>query len=344
MNNVYMGLDVEDFIFGEGTTYEENIDNVTEEDMNRFGVIECVDEPDVACYRIALENEQNYSAIMMAMMNKEYQVLESTGSEMVYEAVDVKHYMDLVKAQIQKWWAKIKGVFKKLVDKITSFVGSNKAFVKRFRPRVGEMTKAGADFTGWSFHPNLGSAINYAAVASYLADAADMLPENTEKDNKILDGVRGKLIGKDDLNANEFSKLLQKHLHNEKENTEVIKSSGLEHLLNELEKAPTARKDAMAAHKEVEKTVKKLLSEVNKQKSKAEGEKAAGLRRFGTAISQSLNVMSTACNAQVVAIMQKMLQDRKAANAIVAANGKKEKTTVQHNSASFGEEFDVVLI
>ena len=112
MANVYMGTDVEDFIFSEGTTYEEvetpveegveetpevEEEEISDEELNEFGVIECVDEPEVACYRIALENEQNYNKIMNAFMMKEFSVLESTGEEMVYEAADVKKFFDLVK-------------------------------------------------------------------------------------------------------------------------------------------------------------------------------------------------------------------------------------------------------
>ena len=61
-----------------------------------------VEDPDVACYRIALENEQNHNAIMMAIIQKEYNVLESTGSVMVYEGVDFVTIFDKVKKQIQE--------------------------------------------------------------------------------------------------------------------------------------------------------------------------------------------------------------------------------------------------
>ena len=48
MQNVYMGLDVEEFIFGEGTTYEESYD-VSNEEMNALCAI-LGDKTKVKCY------------------------------------------------------------------------------------------------------------------------------------------------------------------------------------------------------------------------------------------------------------------------------------------------------
>ena len=137
MANVYMGKDVEDFIFGEAsyeettttteetTTVEEESFEITDEEMNQFGVIECVDDPEVACYRIALENEQNYNMIMNAMMEKEFSVLEETGKEMVYEAANVKSFFNAIQAAISNFWSKVQGMFKAAMSRIQDFVSSN---------------------------------------------------------------------------------------------------------------------------------------------------------------------------------------------------------------------------
>ena len=344
MNNVYMGLDVEDFIFGEGTTYaEETIDNVSEEEMNAFGVIECTEDPDVACYRIALENEQNHNAIMMAMLTREYNVLESTGQVMVYEAVNVKKYIELIKAQIQKWWAKIQGVFKKVMDQITSFTGSNKAFVKRFRSRAGEMkvAKDKFNFTGYEF---TGKRVSYSAVSAYLAEGNDFAKYTAaEQKETTLNVVRGKLLGESGIGAGEFSKKLTNFFYANEGHTKTIEVGKLSFtdLLDELENAPTAKKDVKAAHAEVKKTVKQMLSATNKAKADVEGDELKGLKNWSSILSQSLTIMSTVCNAEVRAITAKMIQDRKAANAIVSANNKKDGV---HESTSETPEIDVVLI
>lgn len=340
MNNVYMGLDVEDFIFGEGTTYENNdiIDNVSEEEMNEFGVIECVEDPDVACYRIALENEQNYNAIMTAMMTREYQVLESTGKEMIYEASKIENFLEMVKKQIQKFWAKVKGVFKKLMDKINSVVLSNKAFVKKYRAVANTIKQPkDAEFTGYEFnHDNL--VIPYGEVVGIVKTI------KTGDIETALNTLRGKLCHAGVVTADEFAKKLKVSLYGS-ENTKTVKlESNFTTLLDRLESAASAKKAAKDSHKEAEKAVKGLLSEVNAEKSKAradENEEALkSAKAKSEAISKSLNIMSAALSAQTTAIVASAAQDRRMANHWVKAQNVKDGVKTE---SAIGE-IEVVLI
>lgn len=335
MQNVYMGLDVEEFIFGEGTTYEESYSDVTDEEMNEFGIIECVDDPDVACYRIALENEQNHNAIMMAMLTKEYNVLESTGSVMVYESGTVKSFLDNVKKQIQKFWAKVKGVFKKVMDKLSTIVLSNKAFVKKYRSAGLKMPEKDKDFTGYMFPLK---EIKYSGVVSIVEGIKDASKGEMEAENKTdttLSFVRGRLVGKGPLNAEEFDKALKEHLYGSV-NTETINIGNLNDLFDELESASDQRKAAKAAHKEAEKTIKGLLSEVNKEKANAKSDAATQrAKKKSEIISRSLNIMSSALSVQTRAIIANAVQNRKMANYIVNAQNKKGE---KFQKESFVEE------
>ncbi len=336
MNNVYMGLDVEDFIFGEGTTYEESY-SVTDEEMNQFGVIECSEEPEVACYRIALENEQNHYAIMTAMMNKEYATLESTGSEMVYEGTRLNNFLDAVKAQVQKFWAKVKGVFKKVMDKIASIVLSNKAFVKKYRGVAKDLKQPKEkSFTGYRFGVGV-SAIEYSEAAAYIKTV-----KNAKDDADHLNTVRGKLVSQSSVTAENFESALKKYLYGST-NTETIPvPANFSALLDSLEDSAEAKKAAKAAHKEAEKAVKEYLSEINKMKSEAEKDtEVAKYKKVAAFVSKSLTVMSTALSAQTRAIVAMAVQDRKMANYWIAANNKKGGT---QESASMSEGLDVVLI
>lgn len=349
MQNVYMGLDVEDFIFGEGTTYEENY-NVSEEDMNRFGIIECTEDPDVACYRIALENEQNHHAIMTAMLTKEYEVLESTGYEMVYEGARIDNFLDAVKAQVQKWWAKVKGVFKKLVDNISSIVLSNKAFVKRYRGVTGLKVPKDKGFTGYDF--DKGSlTIKYSDAASYIKTISTVAEGDDEKDK--LNDVRGKLLKGTAITSENFEDALKEHLYGSKNSIQMNVDYSFQDLLDRLENASKSKKAAKEAHKEAEKSVKEYLSEINKLKSKASGdtkdEDIKKYKRVGQFITKSLTIMNTAMAAQTRAITVQAVQDRKMANYWVRANNKKDGTQdvtrgVMVNSESFIDGLDVVLI
>lgn len=342
MQNVYMGLDVEDFIFGEGTTYEESFSNVTDEEMNEFGVIECTEDPDVACYKIALENEQNYNAIMMAMLTQEYNVLESTGSVMVYEASTLKNFYENVKKQIQRFWAKVKGVFKKVMDKLSSIVLSNKAFVKKYRTAGLKMPEKEKEFTGYMFPLK---DIKYSAVVSVIegikgADKAEM--DAKDKTDNALNEVRGKLIGSGSLTAEGFEKQLKLHLYGS-ENTEAIKIDNLNDLFNELESASDQKKAAKAAHKEAEKSIKGLLSEVKKEQSSAKSDAAVQrAKKKSEIITRSLNIMSTALSAQTRAIIANAVQNRKMANYIVNVQNKKGEKFQKESFVEDGLNVEII--
>ena len=344
MNNVYMGLDVEDFIFGEGTTYEETVDNVSDEEMNAFGVIECTEDPDVACYRIALENEQNYNAIMMAMIQREYNVLEATGSVMVYEGAKLDAFFDSVKKAIQKFWAKVKGVFKKVMDQISSIVLSNKAFVKKYRAAGIKMPKEVKGFTGYDFD-SVDMTIHYSSTVDIVKELKDDNSKEEANETDYSGLIRGMLIGGSasvEMKAEEFDKSLKVKLYGS-ENTKEVKPVSFEALLNRLETADASKKEAKAAHKEAEKSIKGFLSEVNKAKAEAKSDAAAKRAKAkATVINKALNIMSTALSAQTRAIVAMSVQDRKMANYIVRANSD-GKTKLAKESA-FEEDLNVVLI
>lgn len=337
MSNVYMGLDVEDFIFGEGTTFEDNFDNVTEEEMNRFGIIECTEDPDVACYRIALENEQNHSAIMMAMMNAEYSVLESTGREMVYEGARLNNFLDAVKAQVQKFWAKVKGVFKKVMDQISSIVLSNKTFVKKYRAVAGEIKKpVDKGFTGYEFGD---LTVNYSSVSNFVKG---IKTATTEAEKSLLDNIRGRIVGENSVSAEDFDKKLKVKFYGSENTKNINVASNFSELLNNLESAADQKKAAKAAHKEAEKSIKEYLSEINKLKSEASSkdndEDVKKYKVIGQFISKSLNIMSVALSAQTRAIIAQAVQDRKMANYWVNAQNKKKGTQESAVEVELGVE------
>lgn len=333
MMNVYMGTDVEDFIFGESTSYEaEEINNVTDEEMNAEGVIECFDDPDVACYRIALENEQNHNAIMLAFAEQEITSLEEGVKDTLADGkAKAKQFLGWVKKQIQKFWAKVKGVFKKVMDTLASFVLSNKAFIKKYRPYASQMKKPKnkKEFEGHEFG-NL--TINYEKVADLLkgkkseimrtAKNADAIAVSKDAgDRRSFINALGNeirtIICSTTTTAESFDENLRTKLYG---GTKVKKLSIKEfaHYLNELESTADTKKDAKDGYKEAEKSIKKLLSTVKEveselnEKGKEDAAKAA--RMMGEAINGGLSIMSTALSYQTRAIVAKAQQDRKIAN------------------------------
>lgn len=369
MSNVYMGTDVEEFIFGEGTTYEEACKKegkeepeqveksvITDEEINEFGVIECAEDPEVACMRIALENEQNYNAIMNAMMTREYSVLESTGSEIVYEAANVKQFFELVKKQINKFWAKIQGVFKKLMDIIVSNTASNKAFIKKYGNSTFHKPETGKEFKGYEFG-SLG-VVDYDGIAGLVAKhvhVSDVAAADEEKATKfvtdfnakfedIKSEMRGLACGESKVAAGEFDSTLRVKLYGSKEKV-VIKPKEFKSLIAELGSAMNSKKLAKESYNAAQKAVKILRGDVKHAESnlaKTEGRKNHGMKIakcLTDAINASLTIMSKAFSVQTGAIVADMRQTRAMAAYYVTHQPK-----VAKEAAEGVDELGVVLI
>lgn len=335
MANVYMGHDVEDFIFGEGTTYEENTFEeectVTDEEMDACGIQECVDEPEVAFYRIALENEMNYNAIMNAMMSREFSVLESTGAEIVYEAENTKSFFEKIKQMIESFWRKVQGVFKKVVDMIGSLAMSNKKFVEKYKKEAGRIQKPAKDkkFKGYNFPEDM--TIDYDAVAKIVADKvkpSDVAAKSEDEANNFVEDfrnrfsytknvMRGKLCGESSVVEENFKTALHKKLYGTAgKATELTEIPAFAKVLDELGSAASAKKTAKEAYDKAKKACKELRTQVKQAEStlrKSEGRKNPGMKVakcLTDSINAALTIMSTAMSAQSGAIIAKARQYR----------------------------------
>lgn len=372
MANVYMGHDVEDFIFGEGTVYEENttvveeeVEEITDEELNAHGVIECVDEPEVACYRIALENEMNYNAIMNAFMMKEFSVLESTGEEMVYEAVDVKKFFGWIKEQVGKFWAKVQGVFKSIMDKIADYVVYHKAFVKKYKDKpMVEPTKA-KEFQGFNFKLKENKPLFLAITKTIQKHVkpTDIMVKSEAEANQFVENfkagfentksyMRGNACGNSTAVAdNEYEKALKVAFFGSEEKVKITKLPAFAELIKDLEDAKDAKNSAKLAYSEAKSAVKELQKDIKDAESKlAKGDaKTHGMkvaRCLTDAINASLTIMSKSLSVYTKAIMTKVSQDRAMAAFYVQNQPASAKTTdiavVKNESAI--DDMDIVLI
>ena len=379
MANVYMGTDVEDFIFGEGTVYEaegEKVNEpevptdadddsveevtVTDEEMNAFGVIECFDDPEVACYRIALENEQNYNRIMTAFMEKEFSVLENTGVEMIYEAVNVEQFFKLVKETIARWWSKIQGVIKKVMDEIAKRTDLNKAFVKKFKDSDIKTPEKEKKFTGYNFDgvkvPKfvdvadlVSKAVDVRMISKVDEEAAEELMKGfKEKFETTKSHMRGAVCGDPSkvVSADDFDKELKIALFGAEEKSDV-ELKAFSALLREMESAKEAKdavkdayKKAYDSVKALQKEVKMAENELRKADRKNPGMKVA--RCLSDSVNSSLGIMSKALSMQTKAMIAKVNQDRAMAAFYVMnqPKAKKEKT----NESVVVDTLDVVLV
>lgn len=346
MANVYMGKDVEDFIFNENANYEDSHveESVTDEEINVYGVIECVDDPEVGCYRIALENEQNYNKIINACMMQEFSVLESTGEEMVYEAGQIKKFFGWIKTQIQKFWSKVMGVFKKVQDFISQLIMSNKAFVKKYKGHVIKKPENAKEFKGYKMDlKTIGNHDFYGEIAEYVKGlvAIDAIAKTSKEDaDNIAEefrkgfeedkkNMRFKACGKK-VDESEYSKQLKIWFFGSSEKVSLPYKSFTE-LISELEKADSAKAAVKNAFNNAKASVKymmNLVKNAEKNSIAAEGRKDNHVMKvakcFTDALNAGITIMSKAMSVQTSAITTLARQDRSMAAYYVANNPDKE--------------------
>ena len=353
MANVYFGSDVEDFIFDESATYEEACSSkkegsdadtedpeVSDDEMNECGVIECVDDPEVACYRIALENEQNYNMVMNAFMAQEFSVLESTGAEMVYEAADVKKFFAGIQQVLSNFWGKVQGVFKKVIDKIGSFIDVNRAFVKKYKG--AKINTPDKEFDGYKFtgnHPLFTSVKNIlksqvetpylGQIATITNDKADEKVKAFKDDfDSIKNYLRGAMCGNDNKPVKEadFAKSLKISMYGS-ENKVKIKGVPFGELISELESGRDAKKASKESYNNAKSGIMAIKAEIKKaEKDLGKSEnKSAGMRLgkcLTDAVNASVSIMSVGLSAHVKAINAKLSQTRSMAAYYVSHNPK----------------------
>lgn len=375
MSNVYMGENLEEFIFDENATFEveettpvveegatepaegEEEVEVTDEEVNMFGVIECVDEPEVACYRIALENEQNYNTIMNAFMTKEFSVLESTGQEMVYEAVDVKKFFSNVAAAVAKFWAKVQGMFKQVIQNIAAYTATNKSFIEKYKDADIKTPETDKKFKGFKFgnlDVNYGEIYDAAKAkidVSLIASTDDDKIENlvstfNESMGKVKNRMRGIACAKQEVAADDFKKALKVRFYGSEEKEEIATLPAFKSLLDDLAKAGEARKAAKDAHASALKSVKDIQKDIKtaeRNLAKAEGRRNAGMKLgkcLTDAVNATITIMSQTLSAQMGAIITSARQSRAMAAYYVAHQPKAtaESTVVE------ADDMGIVLI
>lgn len=382
MARVYTGENVEDFIFGEGTTYEESTVEegakteetpeedveegveVTDAELHLDGVLECTDDPAVACYRIALENEQNYNSLMNAMMGREYSVLEQTGETMVYEAANIKGFFENLKKIVQKWWDKITGAIKKAIEGIQASVATNKAFVAKYRKAKMQTPEKSKEFKGYKFPAN---EAKYAQISDLVQKAVDVRTISNLSDEKATEVIndfkdsfdttkahmRGAACGNvsNTISSDDYERQLKLAYFGSTDKV-AIDLVPFGTLISELSTADEAKKAVKAAYKEAESAVKGLHKDI--KVAEVQLMKNAGIRNSGMkvgkclsdAVNASLIIMSKALHVQISAMNTKVAQDRAMAAFYIKnqPDAAPAEPAAKTESVELTDDLDIVLI
>lgn len=131
-----------DYLMGSTSLLEAaggyNFGLTSEEDafMESIQSIPCMDDPEDAFDRINLETVENFYAITNAITVDEFAHYVATNEEVVYEEGKIKEIMNSIKTWILNAWAKVKGVFEKFLDTISSIVRNDKKFLEKYEKDI----------------------------------------------------------------------------------------------------------------------------------------------------------------------------------------------------------------
>lgn len=243
-------------------------------------IIESVfDSPIEAAFHIVAEGEENYNKIMQAIGIDELAVLESTGAEMVYEAVDIKALFGKIKDFFMNLFKKIQGIFQKFMALINSWVKSDKDFVNKYKKVLAQVDTKNFEYKGYKF-TNQGFDISASATRSENAieravgakiadanadtDAADSFIKALDDKSDILDKARGAAISANPIESSDFAKELFMYFRNGEDSKVEIDNVSVTTLLSIIDGAAEAKKQADKAYKDVEKSFKEFIKTAEK--------------------------------------------------------------------------------
>ena len=243
-----------------------------------------------------MEANEDWNSIINEMAAKEYAVLESTGEEMVYEAVDVRGFFSKIVDWFKKLWAKIAGLFQKFLQAIQTKVSSDKAFIEKYETAIKDgytaLSSKGFAFKGHDFK-NL-NTIDYtgavslknsvekmtdgAAEVSVLVDTK--MPDRKDLNKykkaiekyrngktKIEDNLRGAILynkpGKA-ISAAEFSKKVKEHLLG-KEFTQYKgdKEMSLNDIITEIKLGKYSKEECKNSYNALKNSINQMIAEIN---------------------------------------------------------------------------------
>lgn len=313
-----------------------------------FGCSDGVDDIlDEMSYAIA-ENEMNNNKIMMAI--GVYELNESVnGRTIVYEAADIKTFIDRVKTKIVNFFKKVWAALKKAGGMVAAAFKTNKAFVTKYEKQIrsgatayaashkGDNRLTGYGFDGLQGYLSSGTFGSAADFASkYFAKAKNW------NDNEIeglgsaeqmageVRKYREKLCGTA-CDAGEFREKMKDHLYGDKEKMVM----GADTVINALKSGDVVKRVAVAMDnskkefkdcikmvdnlsKSFEKTDKKEKDEVESGKN---NDAMSACVRLSSFLDQCLVATQVARAAVISASRAYMMQARKYAMAYVSAAG-----------------------
>lgn len=360
-----------DTFFNESKMFSDD----TELNENYVDQIEAIalkesEHPVDACFRLTLENEQNWYNIFNTIAVSEMAFLEAHGNDdaIMYEAVDVKKIANTILKWIQTQFAKLKGAFEAAIKKISDAVNMDKKLVKEYEARknyittVSYTTKEGAKVWSAKVEPGEVPAIFdkeiYNAASKFISvessagkDKVDELKKEwAETKATVMDQARGKILnsvgdyGNKGCAQKDFTSELSKCLINAEGTKEVKVVDAYEKI-----KSGVTVKDMQKALNGVKKAFNNMIKEAKKVQKEADrksedysvvvdvcGIKTEVIKSLISIINIGSGAVIRAVGADYSthrAILRKAVEDSKKTDKDTNKAGKEAKKSAKNESA-----------
>lgn len=259
-----------------GMSYSEPLD------IENMSYLEAkYDNPFEDGMRIYAESENNYNNIMKAIAIDELNVLESTGSEMIYEAGALKSFFGKMKEFFVNLWEKIKGIFKKFFAKMNALILKDKDFVKKYKAAIIDVNIKGFKYEGFEFkhldasieNPQNISEIKKLSDIKGISDKKALIEykESLSEDalEKVIAEYRGKLVGGPKIEKEDFAEALFKYYRNGEDEKVELESININELLKEIGDTAVMKKNGERALKDIGDRITAIIKELENAEKEA---------------------------------------------------------------------------
>lgn len=299
--------------------------------------------------RILVENERNDQAIFTAALMSDMHEIkcrtEGTLLESELQSLSessVKEFFNSIIEKLKKFWAKIKGFFKRAYAMITAYVVRNgKAFIAANRKELDKLP-SNAPIKGEFYAPTGGNAEKLPFDADYRKITKEMIEpdgEYNEGSSEINKRMLVLSVKGFDGEGNVYKYLKEKNFTKVTNNGTLAAWGGKDKLMAIIENGMTPVKNIRKNEREAEKAIKDAIkalesqakSDKNNTDKSNEEREAAGkkLNYYRAATSGMTSAMSTCVSATIK--MQKFMlaQARIALAKAIAKNNVTESTLLE---------------
>lgn len=330
-----------------------------------------------------LEADRNYQNIMEAIALNEYDYFQATGEEIVYEAGGLSSFFSKVKAFFVNLYQKIKGLFKKFIALIDSYVKDDKDFVNKYRRQLLSVNTKDFEYKGYEFDDskisgiNIESCMNKAyketelpelnASSTEIENVDDKL-KKVEDQSDMTDKMRGAALGQaggssSPIDTGEFSKELFMLFRKGEDSKDTLDKISVSDQIGYIINYGDTKKKAEKSFKDLEKSINNTLrtldklekDAVSKVPGKTEDEKkkdfqdaqskfVRGIHACITYTKIKLSIGQTINGALLTALKDRSRQAKSICVALLNYKPKNESAGYYEESGIYGNALDSVVI